>query len=398
MSEFNVLIFLLLVLAVGVGWFAGKLTASSPRNNKRSVNQIYQDYFVGLNYLLRDEPDEAIDTFIRALEINSDTVETHLALGTLLRRRGKVDKAIKVHQALLARPALDTEFADAVRLELANDYIAAGLLDRAERLLKEMLENQSQARWEALRQLMTIYQTEKEWSAAIECAETLLRSSPFKKDTTLHNIAAHFCCELGDLALAQGNKDATREQVNKAFQFNRHSVRAALLLAAIEQGNGNYRAAIKELTRIRQQQPEYILELLEPMAECYGQLGANEEFTRFLQSCLEEEPRISVILQLAQLVRQEQGETAAAQFLSDKMARYPSLKGMSSLLGLQAKECSGVLRENLLLMQSITERWLARKPAYRCDQCGFETRGLYWQCPSCHKWDTVKPILGIEGE
>lgn len=398
MTELNLLVFLLLVMAVGVGWLLGKLINLAPRAGRRSVNQIYHDYFVGLNYLLRDEPDEAIDTFIRALEVNGDTVETHLALGTLLRRRGKVDKAIKVHQALLARPALDPEFADAVRLELSTDYIAAGLLDRSERLLKEMLESKRQSRWEALRQLMTIYQTEKEWHSAIECVEKLLGASPFKKDISLHSIAAHYCCELAELSLDRGAVADAQEQLHRAFQFDRHSVRATFLAAALEQRNGNYRQAIKELTHIRQQQPEYVSELIKPMAECYARLGANDEFRKFLQACLDEEPRVSVILQLARLVQQEQGESAAVEFLSNKMARHPSLKGMTALLELQAGECSGNLKDNLLLLKSITERWLQRKPGYRCDQCGFETRSLYWQCPSCQKWDAVKPILGIEGE
>ncbi|MEX2130354.1 MAG: lipopolysaccharide assembly protein LapB [Pseudohongiellaceae bacterium] len=398
MTEINFLLFLLLVLAVGVGWLLARLTSLRPQAGKRSLTRIYHDYFVGLNYLLRDEPDEAIDTFIRALEVNGDTAETHLALGTLLRRRGKVDKAIHVHQTLLARPSLDAHFADAVKLELATDYIAAGLLDRAERLLKEMLEIDSNAKLEALRQLMTIYQTEKEWHQAIGCVEKLLQSSPFKKDAVLHGTAAHYCCELADQAMEHGQLDEVREYVKKAFQFDRHSVRAAFLAAAVEQSSGDYQKAIKELALIRQQQPEFISELIKPMAECYAKLGEIDEFGKFLQACLDEEPRVSVILELAKLVRQQQGETAAVEFLSSKMTRYPSLKGMTALLELQANECSGALRENLLLLKSITERWLARKPGYRCNQCGFETRSLYWQCPSCQRWDTVKPILGIEGE
>lgn len=398
MSSSSFLLFLLLILAAGIGWLLARFTPLARPQSGPVSRQIYNDYFVGLNYLLRDEPDEAIDTFIRALEVNGETAETHLALGTLLRRRGKVDKAIMVHQALLARPALTPAFADTVRLELANDYSAAGLLDRAERLLKEMLQTGGEARFAALRQLMVIYQIEKEWRQAIECAERLLAVPAHKKDVGLHSSAAHFCCELAEQAIGRGQQDEARGHIHQAFQFDRHSVRAALLAAAVERSAGNPAAAITELSRVRQQQPEYISELIQPLAECYAAVGANDEFVRFLRSCLEEEPRVSIILKLAQLVRQQQGETAAMEFLSDKMARHPSLKGMTALLELQAAQCSGSIRDNLVLLKSITDHWLARKPGYRCNHCGFEARSLHWQCPSCHQWDTVRPILGIEGE
>ena len=147
----SLVIYFVLLLAIAFGWVLGKLTAGSRKAQIRETKDIFQDYFVGLNYLLNDEPDEAIDTFIKALEINSETFETHLALGALLRRRGKVDKAIKVHQTLLARPGLERSISDSTRLQLAVDFIYAGLLDRAERILDDILADDSPAKWDALR-------------------------------------------------------------------------------------------------------------------------------------------------------------------------------------------------------------------------------------------------------
>ena len=170
----SLVIYLILLLAIVAGWVLGRFTARNRKEQTRDTGDIFEDYFVGLNYLLNDEPDEAIDTFIKALEINSETFETHLALGALLRRRGKVDKAIKVHQNLLGKPGLEPSFSDSTRLQLAVDYISAGLLDRAERLLDDILSENSPAKWDALRHLITIYQTEKEWEKAINCSAMLL--------------------------------------------------------------------------------------------------------------------------------------------------------------------------------------------------------------------------------
>ena len=225
--------YFLFLVAIIAGWLFGRVNLFG-RKPKKTVNgNLFEDYFVGLNYLLNDEPDEAIDTFINALEINSETIETHLALGALLRRRGKVDKAINVHQALLARPGLSKEFSDSTRLQLSLNYIAAGLLDRAERLSNELLVENSPAKWAALEQLITIYQTEKEWEKAIEASEALLRNPANKKDDRKKGAAAHYCCELAEQQLQANQQNKAREQIKRAFGFDRHSIRAALLLARL---------------------------------------------------------------------------------------------------------------------------------------------------------------------
>ena len=226
-------IYFLLLIAVMAGWILGRLSAPRSFAKDRATNDMFADYFVGLNYLLNDEPDEAIDTFIKALETNNDTVETHLALGALLRRRGKVDKAIKVHQALLARPGLDKAFTDSTRLQLSIDYISAGLLDRAERLLKEILSEGSNAKWEALRHLITIYQREKEWGKAIDCSTQLLTNNNHKRDIEIRAAAAHYCCELAEQNLISAQNSNAKDEIKRAFAFDRKNVRASLLLSLI---------------------------------------------------------------------------------------------------------------------------------------------------------------------
>lgn len=398
MSGASVTIFLLLLIAVAAGWLMAKFTGPKQKSVNRKITEIYHDYFVGLNYLLRDEPDEAIDTFIRALEINGETIETHLALGALLRRRGKVDKAINVHRELLERNGLGLEFADSVRLELATDYIAAGLLDRAERLLNELLSAGRESKWEALSQLITVYQTEKEWLKAVECADLILANPAQRKKSEYQHLGAHFCCELANLALDEDKIEQARMHIQKAFQFDKNSVRASLIAALIDQISGNYRSAIQQLVRIRERNPQFISELIKPLAECFEQLNELDEYEKFLHNCQDEQPRVTVLLELVRLLRVREGDAAAIRFLTGQMKLHPSLKGMAALLEIQAVHCEGSLQEELSLMQTITRNWMRSKPAYRCDHCGFETKSLFWQCPSCHKWDAIAPILGIEGE
>ncbi|MFT4861022.1 MAG: lipopolysaccharide biosynthesis regulator YciM [Pseudohongiellaceae bacterium] len=393
MSGFSIYIFLL--IAVAAGWLLGRITA--PRNrHKSNSNAFYQDYFVGLNYLLNDEPDEAIDTFIKSLEVNSETIETHLALGALLRRRGKVDKAIQVHQSLLARPSLDQSVIDSTRIQLATDYIASGLLDRAERLLDEILSEDSPAQFKALKLLIRVYQTEKEWEKAIDCSRRLLKHTVYKKDMEIRSAAAHYCCELAENMIAQEQYRSARDHIKRAFSFDRKNVRASFILAAIEQTLGNYKAAIAELVRIRSITPEFVSQTLGPLAECFEQLQNLPEYEKLLKASLPDEPDVSVVLALSELVKKRSGDDAAISFLNEYLTRKPSLPGLLELLRLQIPLADQKMLGNLSLLQQMIDALLKKKPGYQCNHCGYESKNLYWLCPSCKKWDKIKPIAESE--
>lgn len=389
----NLAVYLLLLLAVAAGWFMASLSGRR-RRRKRHGRDIFDDYFVGLNYLLNDEPDEALDTFIKALELDNETVETHLALGALLRRRGKVDKAIKVHQALLARPGLENELADSTRLQLAMDYISAGLLDRAERLLNEILNEDSPARWDALRHLVTIYQTEKEWEDAISCCSRLLANSAYKKDAEIRIAAANYCCELADQLLAQDQVSKAKEQAKRAFTFDRKSIRASLLLAKIEQRFGNYRAAIKEMIRIRKNNPEFTPTLLEPLEKCYAQMGAPDDYGKLLADFFAQSPESSVLLALARYKQKTRGDAEALQFLAAHTEEAPSLPALAEALGLQLQSAAPEVKVSVDRLKQMISQLQMRKAAYQCHHCGYESRSLYWLCPSCQKWDKIRPLPG----
>lgn len=389
MSE--IAIYIMLLIAVAAGWLLGRLTAPRGRYGSKAQD-FYQDYFVGLNYLLNDEPDEAIDTFIKSLEVNSDTIETHLALGALLRRRGKVDKAIQVHQSLLARPGLEQSVIDSTRMQLARDYIASGLLDRAERLLNEILSEDSPGQWKALKLLIRVYQTEKEWEKAIDCSRRLLRHNVYKKDLEIRSAAAHYCCELAENMIAQEQFRSARDHIKRAFSFDRKNVRASFILADIEQKLGNYKAAITELVRIRTITPEFVSQTLGPLAECFEQLENLPEYEKLLKASLPEEPDISVVLALSDLVKKRSGDDAAISFLNEYLTRKPSLPALLELLRLQIPHTDQKVIGNLSLLQQMIDSLLRKKPGFQCNHCGYESKNLYWLCPSCKKWERIKPI------
>lgn len=401
--------YLFLLLAVAVGWLLGFF--SNGFGNRRrwhrrgrgyNADVIFDDYFIGLNYLLNDEPDEAIDTFIKALEINSETVETHLALGALLRRRGKTDKAIKVHQALLARPSLQPSFADSVRLQLALDFIAAGLLDRAEHLLQELINEGSDARWDALAHLITIYQTEKEWQQAIACATRLLTNPAYRKHGAVRGAAAHHCCELGERHLEVGQRAEARDMVRQARVFDRGSVRATLLQARLEASGSRYRAAVKGLREVQDQNPAFIGLILPLLRDCHIRLDAEAEYETFLRAVLVDTGSPEVATELAGLLQRRHGAAAAAVFLRQYLHSHNELQALLGLLNLQLQDrATGCTPESdndsigpdMALLCQVLESQLAGRPTCRCSHCGYESRKLNWLCPSCQHWDTIKPIV-----
>lgn len=389
--------YFLFLVAIFAGWLFGRLSLFSVNRKKAVKGNLFEDYFVGLNYLLNDEPDEAIDTFIHALEINSETIETHLALGALLRRRGKVDKAINIHQALLARPGLTAEFSDSTRLQLSLNYVAAGLLDRAERLLNELLHEGGEAKWEALQHLVTIYQTEKEWEKAIAVSEQLLGKAANRKNQQIRGAAAHYCCELAEQLLSRDQQSRAREQIKRAFTFDRLSVRASLLLARLEKLSANPKAAIKELTNIVSNHPEFNTQTLPLLEECYLKAKLATGYEKKLEKILRDSQDINIALAYAEQLKIRQGDEEAISFLNTFLETRSSISGVLGLLQLYMPRFDEDVSDKFGVLRSELEQLKTNAAAYQCNHCGFEVKTPHWMCPSCRNWDTVKPASDGSG-
>ncbi len=388
------LFWLLLPVAAFSGWLIGRrpLRGGGVRSS-RDQDSLRGQYFQGLNYLLNEQPDKAIEVFTRMVEVDADTAETHLALGNLFRRRGEVDRAIRIHQNLIARPSLSREQRTYALLALGEDYLRAGLLDRAENLFEEVVELNAHVEL-ALGHLLDIYQQEKEWDRAVEAASRL----EGRTGRRMAPMIAQFHCEQVEGAMASGELNRARGLLKRALTVDPDCVRASILQGRLEQGAGNHKQALKAYQRVRYQDVEYLPEVLQPMGECYQALGRREDFVAYLQSVQHEYDGASLVLILAEQVRERDGDEGAIRFLTDQLARRPSVRGLNRLIELNLLAGPAPGGEELRVLADLFSELLREKPVYRCEQCGFTGRTLHWHCPSCRSWASIKPIHGVEGE
>jgi lipopolysaccharide assembly protein B len=383
---------LLLPAAAWSGWWVASRNYSG--KEKRFNNRLSREYVVGLNYLLNEQPDKAVDVFIKLLEVDSETVETHLALGSLFRRRGEVDRAIRIHQNLIARPQLSLDERKAALMALGQDYMSAGVFDRAERIFLEVVELGGGHETCSLHGLLAIYQQEKAWEKALDIVKKLELSI----GQSMHIKAAHYYCEIAHQALKNNVIDKAQNATKQALLVDKMSVRASLMQASLDMQHGRFKQAIRSLKRVPQQDPEFLSEIIEPLVTCYSQLDAMNECVEYLQQTLEEHPRASTIFVIAEFLRREKGIDTAIDFVSEKLVTHPSIRGLNRLICWHLETTHGKVRDKLQMLYDITSKFLDNKPIYRCGQCGFGGKHLHWHCPSCKQWGRMKPVHGLEGD
>ncbi|HAK53495.1 MAG TPA: lipopolysaccharide assembly protein LapB [Gammaproteobacteria bacterium] len=386
----NWLLYILVVIAIGIGWWL------RGRERIKQAETLGPNYYNGVNYLLNEEPDRAVAAFIEELEVNQETLETHLALGGLLRRRGELEKAVIVHENILAHARLEKEDMLNVKLELARDYLLAGLLDRAEELSITLSSEKGETLRESRKITLEVYEMEKEWQQAAEVAQLLAVGDDTEK---YEKAISHYYCEIATDHLGDGDYDKARESISKAIGHDANNARATLIHGKIDIAEGRYEDAINTLKRIRDQEPVYVPESLDSLVEVYEKADLpTDDFCEYLESCLEITPSISIVLTLATVKREQIGDEAMAKFIANHLKRNPTIRGLTQLIDLHVDNTSGVAKQNLTILRSFAEALVADKPAYRCHACGFELKKMAWHCPSCRDWATVKPIFGLEGE
>lgn len=394
--------FLLVFSAIGSGWLLGRFASGVPPFAERRATA-YRQYYRGLNYLLNDRTDEVVDAFLKSLDVTTETFETHLALGGLMRRKGDVEGALRIHENLLARPNLPPQQLQQARLELARDYIGAGLYDRAEQLLKDLLQHSEKLRPICLRHLIEIYQAERDWDKAIE---TAVRLSP-KRSLLFHNAEpdpvldisiAQFYCEKAQRLMEKGDLQAAAAQLKSAKSRDKNCARAWTLQSEVDFRAGRNDVAVVGLQHLLTHHPAMIAEVLDKLRAAADSAGRRQDLLKFLCECLQRYPSTRIVLAICEEMRDQQGEVAAAHFLAEQIKMRPTLRGLQALLqqDLSVLEISEADRTQLL--GSVLQTLVAAKPQYQCGSCGFSGRQLHWSCPRCKQWNTVKPILGIEGD
>ena len=383
---------LLLPVAAASGWLVARRDRRRHKNDRDEDIKIRHDYFKGLNYLINEQPDKAVDVFIQLLKVDADTVETHLALGNLFRRRGEVDRAIRVHQNLIARPQLSLTHKTQALSALGQDYLHAGVLDRAERLFLELV-NMGANNEPSLRFLLRIYEKEKDWEKAVDVARKL--ESVTKQ--SMKTVIAQYYCELAELMINQKRYNDAYGYLKRARSIDSQCVRANLLQGKLAMIMDEYREAIRCYHRIKQQNPEYLTEVINPLEICYKKCGDEQAYINFLQDCIVDHPRYVVILALAEHYKQKLGSEKAAAFVAKHMQKQPTFRGLSYLTNLYLLNSTGDSAEYLKMLLNVMHKLIADKPLYQCGQCGFATKTLFWLCPSCFQWSSLKSIQGFEG-
>ncbi|PJE79596.1 Lipopolysaccharide assembly protein B [invertebrate metagenome] len=383
----------LFLLAITIGYLLGKWDGKNKKTNKYQT--FNKDYFVGLNYLLNEQTDKAIDTFIQALnsDTDTDTVDTYLALGHFFCKRGEVDKSIQIHQDLLARTSLTSEQSEKVQLALSQDYLSAGLFDRAEAMLRELVDRNPSASEEVLHTLSCIYEQEKEWGKAIKIAERLKSYG-----ARYGKVLAQYYCELAEQYLAMNDRLRARKLLKMAMNRDKLCIRASLIQGLIEFEEGNLKDASKVFERVLKQDSRYFPLAVPYLEKIYRKIGNSHSLGVFLASSLKEKPTTATILAMTRIIHEQQGEKPAIIFLVQQLREHPTLKGLNALLGLQLETGEKVSEQGVRLFMDLTTQIVEVKPVYKCSECGFMGKDMHWQCPKCKGWNSIAPIEGLEGE
>lgn len=386
------LLFLLLPVAAAYGWYMGRRSAH--QNKQQEANRLSRDYVTGVNFLLSNQQDKAVDLFLEMLKEDSSTVEAHLTLGNLFRSRGEVDRAIRIHQSLMESASLTYEQRLLAIQQLGRDYMAAGLYDRAEDMFTQLVD-ETDFRVGALQQLLLIHQATSDWQKAIEVAERLVKLGKDKQRTEI----AHFYCELALQLMGSDDLDRAMSLLKKGAAADKNCARVSIMMGRIFMAKGDYVKAVESLQRVIDQDSELVSETLEMLQVCFQQLNKTQEWEAFLKRCVEENTGAVAELMLAGILEQKEGAETAQIYINRQLQRHPTMRVFHRLIDYHLQEAEeGRAKESLIVLRDMVGEQVRTKPRYRCQKCGFTAFTMYWHCPSCRAWSTVKPIRGLDGQ
>ncbi len=380
--EFEPWMLLVFPLFFGMGWLAARIDIKELLTESSALPR---SYFQGLNYLLNEQQDQAIEAFIEVVKVDPQTVELHFALGSLFRRRGEVDRAIRMHLNLVERADLDEEKKQQALFELAQDYLKAGILDRAEAAFHELHGTSYEK--QALDFLLEIYQKEQDWLKAINISQQLTALTGISHGQE----AAFFFCELAAKELSQKQTDAAVVHLEQAMTANPRGVRASIMQGDIELEAGHAPRAIAIWKQIEQQDAQYLPLVAERLLNAYRQSGDETIGVALLQTYLQQYPSLDLMNVLFGVVVQRDGAEAAYLMVRNELKRNPTLLGLDKLLEAQLLETTNERRADIELVKNLIHNRTRGLAMYRCKHCGFKARQFYWHCPACHSWESYSP-------
>lgn len=382
MQEELLLAFLFIALAVG--WAMGVSMRFS--KTKKSEPVTYESKKHRLQLLFDTYSDEALDSFINSLEVNRETLGLHISIGKHFRTEGEVEKAIFIHQNLMSHPEFSRYETEPVVYELAKDYKAAGLFDRAESLLEQLLSSKNFTK-KSRQLLLDVYELEKEWLKAAELGEGF----DYKRDPTIRTRVSHYWCELAEDCEAQNNMLEALRFYKRALKVHPHCVRANLALAKHSIAGGELRSAIQRLRTVVSDSPEFFEVALPQLWACTEQTGSYESFRNYLNKVYAETGNVNVLLAIFEAYLQENKIDEGFAYLERETLHYPSLSAVNALMQASVDKETRRLDGLWSVLTDVIGRIRDSIPPYRCEHCGFSGKTLHWMCPSCKSWETTKP-------
>lgn len=384
--EFDFFWLLALPLFFALGWLAAR-----HESRARAARPTLPDaYFRGLNFLLNDQSDRAVDAFVDVVRIDPETIELHFALGKLFRRRGETDRAIRVHQNLLDRTDLEPLMREQALFELAQDFLKAGLFDRADQAFERLAAGSFAD--QAVRHRIEIAETMRDWARAIELSERVNEADRTESDRVR---IAHFHCELAGRALAGSEPDRFRvaeHHLASAERHHRQHPRLIMLRGELARARGETALAIEAWRTLLTVAPAHFNLVAERWVAAHRERGSIEQAIETLERHGSKHPSAELFLQgFAARLEQGQGSQAAI-WATEVLGRSPSLAGLAQLLRWRIDQSADASPEELRLSERLIAEQARLQSRHVCSQCGFRARQYFWQCPGCGRWDSVSPL------
>ena len=381
------LLWLFLFLALAIGWGLGfysrlkkkpeNVAYSPPKNIKHRLQLLFDTY-----------SDDSIDRFMHSLDVTPDTVGIHISIGRHFRSEGEVEKAILIHQNLMARPELSDNASEAVIYELAKDYKAAGLFDRAEALL-EQLQGSKQFGFKSLKLLLDIYEHERDWQNALDKGLAI----ELKKHPDIASRVAQYCCEIAEQNLRNNDRYQARQCLKRALSIHHNCVRAYLTLARMDLDHQEYRSTIFYLKKVAELMPAYTVLILPMLLDCTIATQSFDRHQAYLDELFKSTRQVPVMMAIFESLMAEGEKQRAYNFLEAQIIQTPSLSALEAMLKPQVDRPEGITSNVLGVITKVIEQVNKDQTKYQCSQCGFSGRQLHWMCPSCKSWQMIQPVV-----
>lgn len=385
----------LLFIAAALGYVFAKFGDTDEEDF--SAEKLNSDYMKGLNYVLNEQSDQAVEVFTRMAELDDEALETHFALGSLFRKRGEVDRAIRVHENLIARQTLTRAQKDQAEAALADDFLSAGLFDRAESMFLTLCDS-PEFRLHGLERLRRIYEVTSDWERAVQISRDLDKSKR-KMDVPVEETAhvAHYYCEMAEAAWQSQDVRKARSMLKQAEAGNRKTVRSRLIRANFLNDEGKPGDAVPLYREVIEASPDLIVEVLPRLAACHRAAGSSDEFSDYLRGLLGDGDKHDYTTAIAMAVVRDPTieNSEALNALRTFVAADPTLHQLTGAD--RFDEADGTQRQVIInQVRDALRNIVMARPGYVCRECGYACLIMQWQCPGCHTWESIRPIVKIQ--